>query len=165
MDNMTYLYSSWRRNMRTFLWLGTIGLAMRAAAFGVFQLPAEAVSLARTDLAVYIEHFLAGVGVPAGILGVLVFFMWTAERSSRKPPSPRRVIDALFIFCLLFASIGYLMHMLAHELEQAFVAVYGGPAYGAVQQGQVFIGLVGILLFTVKNWSHWREWTQNRGLS
>lgn len=162
MNNAAFLKSVWRWNLLAFLLLGTVGIAMRGAAYNLFALPPGLIALARTDVAVYVEHLFAGIGVPAGILGMIVFIMWTGERNTQKPHLSVRLIDALFIFGLLFSSVGYLMHMMSHEMEQAFVSVYGGPAYGAIQQGQVLVGLTGILLFTVLNWSHWRTFDRGR---
>jgi phosphatidylserine synthase len=162
MNNAAFLKSVWRWNLLSFLLLGTVGMAMRGAAYNYFGLSPGLIALARTDVAVYVEHLFAGIGVPAGMLGMIVFIMWTGERNTHKPPSQRQLINALFIFGLLFSSVGYLMHMMSHEMEQAFVSVYGGPPYGAIQQGQVFVGLTGILLFTVLNWSHWRTFDRGR---
>jgi hypothetical protein len=161
MNNAAFQKSVWHWNLLAFLLLGTVGIAMRGAAYNLVAIPQDLIALARTDVAVYVEHLFAGIGVPAGILGMIVFIMWTGERNTRKPPS-HRLIDALFIFALLFSSVSYLMHMMSHEMEQAFVSVYGGPAYGAIQQGQVLVGLTGILLFTVLNWSHWRTFDRGR---
>lgn len=136
-----------------FFVLGLVGLALRAARFGV-----EALSplylLANTDFSVAIEHLFAGFGMPGAFFSLLLLLVWTAERTGRKPLSVREANFAIILVATV-ASVLYVYFMCTHELKQAYVSVYGKAPREYVQYWQIASGIAGVAmfwLFIIRTW-------------
>lgn len=151
----TFLKTSWCWNLGTFLSLGIAGLLLRAIRCDALAAtPGFLVTISKTDIAVGAEHIFAGIGVPAGIAFMFILIIWFGEKNPRRS-FPLGVNALLFGFVLSFSALAYSFHMWQHEIKQATVAVYSGPARGYLQDWQLIAGSVGIAIFWITNFFHW----------
>lgn len=138
---------TWALCVFAFLCLGTPAIVMRAARSGEYPQLKALRSLASTDATVGLEHFAAGIGVPAGILAVFLILYLACDRvPARREMSPR-MIAFIVLLIGVAAGVAYGFHIWEHESEQAFRSVYGGPPRGTIQWWQVMLGWSGIITF------------------
>lgn len=132
--------------------LACLGLTSRAIRNEHLDMGHSIFSLLDYDFVVWLEHLLAGFGIPAGISATFLLFT-LFEKNVEVMKSKNKITNFFWsykypVFTYILGVCGYLYHMITHEfIKQTSEAGYWGQPVEAVDIFQVISGSLGMVIF------------------